>query len=54
MDMSRRVEAHMVSDRPGMIMRRRLMKLFEENGETEAFAPRNEGAPVAVTKAAAA
>jgi phenylpropionate dioxygenase-like ring-hydroxylating dioxygenase large terminal subunit len=42
-DMSRRVEAHMVSDRPGMIMRRRLMKLFEEHGETEVFAPRNAG-----------
>ena len=26
----RRVEAHMPSDRPGMIMRRRLKKLFEE------------------------
>ena len=31
----------MVSDRPGMIMRRRLMKLLEEHGEAEVFAPRN-------------
>jgi phenylpropionate dioxygenase-like ring-hydroxylating dioxygenase large terminal subunit len=36
-DMSRRAEAHMVSDRPGMIMRRRLMKLLEEHGESEVF-----------------
>jgi hypothetical protein len=42
-DMTRRVEAHMVSDRPGMMMRRRLMKLFDEHGETEVFAPRNAG-----------
>ena len=34
-DMSRRIEAHMVSDRPGMIMRRRLMKLIEDHGEVE-------------------
>jgi phenylpropionate dioxygenase-like ring-hydroxylating dioxygenase large terminal subunit len=45
-DISRRVEAHMVSDRPGMIMRRRLMKLLEENGESEVFAPRNAGTRV--------
>jgi hypothetical protein len=45
-DMSRRIEAHMVSDRPGMIMRRRLMKLLEENDETEVFAPRNAGTRV--------
>ena len=45
-DMSRRVEAHMVSDRPGMIMRRRLLQLFEDHGEAEVFAPRNAGAPV--------
>ena len=34
----------MVSDRPGMIMRKRLMKLFEEHGEAEVYAPRNAGA----------
>jgi len=45
MDMSRRVEAHMMSDRPGVIMRRRLMKLLEEHGEPERFAARNAGAP---------
>jgi phenylpropionate dioxygenase-like ring-hydroxylating dioxygenase large terminal subunit len=42
-DMTRRVEAHMVSDRPGMIMRRRLSKLLEDHGESEVFAPRNAG-----------
>lgn len=36
-NMSRRAEAHMVSDKPGMIMRKRLMALLEENGETEVF-----------------
>jgi phenylpropionate dioxygenase-like ring-hydroxylating dioxygenase large terminal subunit len=34
-DMSRKVEAHMPSDRPGMIMRRRLMELLEKHGEKE-------------------
>jgi hypothetical protein len=37
----------MPSDRPGMLMRRRLMKLFKEHGEAEVFAPRNAGAPAA-------
>ena len=50
-DISRRVEAHMVSDRPGMIMRRRLLKLLEDHGEAEVFAPRNAGAPVAAIAA---
>jgi phenylpropionate dioxygenase-like ring-hydroxylating dioxygenase large terminal subunit len=36
-DMGRRAEAHMPSDRPGMIMRRRLMQLLEEHGESEVF-----------------
>lgn len=35
------VEAHMASDRPGIIMRRRLSKLLEDHGEMEVFAPRN-------------
>jgi hypothetical protein len=47
-DMGRRVEAHMVSDRPGMIMRKRLLALLEQHGEAEVFAPRNTGAPIAV------
>jgi hypothetical protein len=51
MDMSRHVEAHMVSDRPGMIMRRRLTKLLEDHGEAEVLAPRNAGAPVAAMAA---
>jgi len=50
-DMSRRVEAHMVSDRPGMIMRHRLLKLLEDHGEAEVFAPRNAGSPVAAMAA---
>ena len=50
-DLSRRIEAHMVSDRPGMIMRRRLMKLLEDNGETEVFAPRNAGARISAIAA---
>ncbi len=36
----------MVSDRPGMMMRRRLMKLFDDHGETEVYAPRNAGTAV--------
>jgi phenylpropionate dioxygenase-like ring-hydroxylating dioxygenase large terminal subunit len=36
-DVGRRAEAHMVSDRPGMIMRKRLMKLLEDHGEAEVF-----------------
>jgi hypothetical protein len=35
-DMSRRIEMHMPSDRPGMIMRKRLLALLEAHGETEA------------------
>ena len=42
-DPARRVEAHMVSDGPGVIMRRRLLKLLHEHGESEVFAPRNAG-----------
>ena len=34
-DMSRKIEMHMPSDRPGMIMRDRLKKLLTENGESE-------------------
>ena len=34
-DMKRKVEAHMPSDRPGMIMRRRLLALLREHGEDE-------------------
>lgn len=36
-DMGRKVEAHMPSDRPGMIMRKRLMALLAEHGEAEVF-----------------
>jgi len=51
-DIERRVEAHMVSDRPGVIMRRRLLKLLGEHGEAEVFAPRNAGAAHSVAIAA--
>jgi phenylpropionate dioxygenase-like ring-hydroxylating dioxygenase large terminal subunit len=34
-DLSRRVEGHMPSDRPGIIMRRRLLELLREHGEEE-------------------
>jgi phenylpropionate dioxygenase-like ring-hydroxylating dioxygenase large terminal subunit len=34
-DMSRKIEMHMPSDRPGMIMRRRLMELLKSHGEVE-------------------
>ena len=34
-DISRKIERHMPSDRPGMIMRKRLMALLEEHGEVE-------------------
>lgn len=37
-DMSRKIEMHMPSDRPGMIMRRRLFELLKEHGETEVVA----------------
>jgi phenylpropionate dioxygenase-like ring-hydroxylating dioxygenase large terminal subunit len=35
LDVSLRIEAHMPSDRPGLIMRRRLLELLAANGETE-------------------
>src|SRR5215470_874252 len=50
-DPARRVEAHMVSDGPGVIMRRRLLKLLHEHGESEVFAPRNAGNRVAAVAA---
>ncbi len=34
-DTSRKIEAHMPSDRPGLIMRKRLLALMEEHGESE-------------------
>jgi phenylpropionate dioxygenase-like ring-hydroxylating dioxygenase large terminal subunit len=39
-DMGRKVEAHMPSDRPGMIMRKRLLALLRAHGEDEVFHPR--------------
>jgi len=34
-DVSRRDEQSMASDRPGMLMRKRLLALLREHGETE-------------------
>ena len=34
-DMSRKVEIHMPSDRPGMIMRKHLLALLKQHGEAE-------------------
>ena len=34
-DVNRKIEMHMPSDRPGMLMRRRLLALLESHGETE-------------------
>jgi hypothetical protein len=36
-DMSRKAEAHMPSDRPGMIMRNRLLALLKQHGEEEVY-----------------
>jgi phenylpropionate dioxygenase-like ring-hydroxylating dioxygenase large terminal subunit len=38
-DMSRKVEMHMPSDRPGMLMRKRLLALLNAHGETEVPGP---------------
>ena len=35
-DMSRKIEMHMPSDRPGMMMRNRLLALLKAHGEVEA------------------
>lgn len=35
LELSAKVEAHMPSDRPGMMMRKKLLALFAEHGETE-------------------
>jgi hypothetical protein len=34
-DVSRKIEMHMPSDRPGLLMRRRLLTLLEAHGERE-------------------
>jgi hypothetical protein len=34
-DIARKVESHMPSDRPGMLMRKRLFALLREHGEEE-------------------
>lgn len=38
-DMSRKIEMHMPSDRPGMLMRKRLLALLNAHGETEVPGP---------------
>jgi len=42
-DVSRKLEMHMPSDRPGMLMRKRLLALLTEHGEIEV--PRSASAP---------
>ena len=42
-DVSRRVEGHMPSDRPGIVMRRRLHELLRANGEEEIYGAANAG-----------
>jgi phenylpropionate dioxygenase-like ring-hydroxylating dioxygenase large terminal subunit len=49
-DLSRRVEMHMPSDRPGIIMRRRLFELFNQYGEGEITT--TDAAPLHVVPAA--
>jgi hypothetical protein len=39
-DMSRKIEKHMPSDRPGMLMRKRLLELLHSHNEEEK--PRHE------------
>ena len=41
-DMGLKIEMHMPSDRPGMIMRRRLLALLQKHGEAEAYIARPE------------
>ena len=36
LDLAHRTEAHMTSDRPGLIMRRRLLELLKSNNDLEA------------------
>jgi phenylpropionate dioxygenase-like ring-hydroxylating dioxygenase large terminal subunit len=44
LDVARRVEAHMPSDRPGLIVRRRLLELLRANGEDEISRASSRGA----------
>jgi phenylpropionate dioxygenase-like ring-hydroxylating dioxygenase large terminal subunit len=46
LDISRRVEVHMKSDRPGLIMRRRLLALLREHGEEEVSRQRGGEPPL--------
>ena len=42
-DTTRRVEFHMETDKPGLIMRQKLLALFRAHGEDEAHASRARG-----------
>ncbi|MCK8785303.1 Rieske 2Fe-2S domain-containing protein [Roseomonas sp. NAR14] len=44
-DIGRKIESHMVSDRPGMIMRNRLLDLLRQNGEDEIRRPEPPAPP---------
>jgi phenylpropionate dioxygenase-like ring-hydroxylating dioxygenase large terminal subunit len=50
-DMGRKIEMHMPSDRPGMLMRKRLLALLEAHGEIEV--PRHPAAAPAPIRSAA-
>jgi hypothetical protein len=41
-DTSRRVEQHMESDKPGLLMRKMLLALLHAHGEEEVFLPRSK------------
>jgi ferredoxin-NADP reductase/phenylpropionate dioxygenase-like ring-hydroxylating dioxygenase large terminal subunit len=40
LDISQKIEAHMPSDRPGIVMRKRLLDLLRQNGEEEIRTPK--------------
>jgi len=45
LDISQKIEAHMPSDRPGIVMRKRLLDLLRQNGEDEIRRPREAARP---------
>ncbi len=47
LDISQKLEAHMPSDRPGIVMRKRLLDLLRQNGEDEIRRPREAPRPPA-------
>jgi vanillate O-demethylase ferredoxin subunit len=45
LDIAQKIEAHMPSDRPGIVMRKRLLDLLRQNGEEEIRRPREAAKP---------